>query len=331
MPAAPRPVFYDTLATGTPLNGDAIISESFTISGAGLSALITGENVLAVEVHQNAPDSDDIVFGMSVTVKFTNSPPVIVQQPGHRAVLDGRPVMLSVIVDGDPKPSVQWFVGDTIMPGATNAYLLFSAAYPTNAGTYWITASNTHGVVTSSHAVLTVLDDHDPPLVTSAIAQRELTNIIVSFTESILASTATNANHFELFQTTQPSNRLEVLNAALSGTSAAILTTAARVPGINYSLHVNGVRDNSSSANEIAPDTVVALKYHVDLIAVDQQTIWSYFQRGREPNSDWIANDSCLILIAAWWNRSLHWANVHHGLRTRMTASSCMFHSRRRP
>ena len=67
------PVTYSTLATTFPCNGDANCANAFTISGDLVTNLITGTNILAVEVHQYVTTSPDIVFGSSLTANFTYS------------------------------------------------------------------------------------------------------------------------------------------------------------------------------------------------------------------------------------------------------------------
>src|SRR6185436_1280778 len=56
------PVNYSTVATNTPLGGDAFL-ETFALP---MSALLNGTNVLAVEVHQQSPTSGDMVWGMGL-------------------------------------------------------------------------------------------------------------------------------------------------------------------------------------------------------------------------------------------------------------------------
>lgn len=287
MPAGPAPVNYDTLASSTPPGGDATSPDAFTLSGTGLTNLVSGDNVLAVEVHQNITNSNDIVFGSAVTWRFTNAPPIFVAQPASVTVMDGRPATLAATVEGNPTPSLQWFKESQAITSTTNASLHFAGAYPTNAGTYRLTATNTFGGLTSSNAVLTVLEDTNPPVIVSAVAQKNLTNIVISFSEPILSSTATVTNNYEVFQTSLPSNRLDVANVSLSGNSGIVLRTTTRIPGLNYSLRVNGIRDVSSVSNQIAPNSEVALSYQVDLIAVAALTTWKYFQAGVQPATNW--------------------------------------------
>jgi hypothetical protein len=59
-----------TLANGTPPGGDATTPDTFTIPGA---LFIVGTNVIAVEVHQSATNSSDIVFGLQLQAVFADS------------------------------------------------------------------------------------------------------------------------------------------------------------------------------------------------------------------------------------------------------------------
>lgn len=161
MPSTPTPIFYGTLATSSPSTGDSIFPETFILTGAALSNLLVGENVLAVEVHQNVTNSNDIVFGASATLKFTNSPPIFLSQPSDVSVFEGESATLLADTEGDPKPDLQWYRNGVAVLGATNTSLSFNVARVTNSGTYWLMASNSFGISTSSNAVLTV-ERNDP-------------------------------------------------------------------------------------------------------------------------------------------------------------------------
>ena len=83
MPAAPAEILNATLATGfscdgfpTQFAGDACTNcpTSFTVTGSAATNLITGENVLAVEVHNYRPNSPDLVFGSALSYVATLPP-----------------------------------------------------------------------------------------------------------------------------------------------------------------------------------------------------------------------------------------------------------------
>ncbi len=292
MPAPPASVSYDTLATATPAGGDATAADVFSFSGDALTNFVTGTNVIAVEVHQNALNSDDVVFGAGMTVTFTNSPPVLVQAPVDTQVVDGRAVSLSAVVGGEPAPALQWYKDGVALRDSTNTSLSFSRAVPSDAGLYQLEATNTLGRLLSPAARLTVLADTNPPTLLSVLAQKNLTNVQVSFSEAVDFSTAANTNNYALFQAALPANRLRVLNAVPSGNWIVLLTTEPRLPNRNYTLEVTGVRDISSSSNAIPVNAParLPLHYEVDLVSVDAQTLWSYTD-GYPVPTNWAAID----------------------------------------
>jgi hypothetical protein len=65
MPGAPTNIAYATFATGTPSGGDATSWDVFSIPATNA---IAGDNVLAVEVHQNSSSSSDILFGAALSI-----------------------------------------------------------------------------------------------------------------------------------------------------------------------------------------------------------------------------------------------------------------------
>ena len=68
MPTEPTPILSTTLATGfTCVGGDATCPAIFTLTGDPLTNLVSGVNVLAVEVHNYNAKSPDIVFGSALS------------------------------------------------------------------------------------------------------------------------------------------------------------------------------------------------------------------------------------------------------------------------
>ncbi|MFO1457797.1 MAG: phosphodiester glycosidase family protein [Verrucomicrobiota bacterium] len=75
MEDAPAPISNSTLATGYPCLGDADCLDEFSIGAPVSNALVSGDNVLAVEVHNYNPRSADITFGLSLVVGNSISVP----------------------------------------------------------------------------------------------------------------------------------------------------------------------------------------------------------------------------------------------------------------
>src|SRR6266446_1568249 len=87
LPAAPTVITYTTLTTASPCTGDATCPDVFTISGDLITNLVTGDNVLAAEVHQVSTTSSDIVFGSALfstspsSTMASNNPPTLSVPP----------------------------------------------------------------------------------------------------------------------------------------------------------------------------------------------------------------------------------------------------------
>jgi hypothetical protein len=92
MPPAPFEIKYGTLATN--YNGGAAPSDN-TIDRTNLSSsfLVTGTNIVAVEIHQQAQSSSDLSFDFALTgnVRTAISPPIITRSPTNQTVMANLP------------------------------------------------------------------------------------------------------------------------------------------------------------------------------------------------------------------------------------------------
>ena len=77
MAAAPAVINNATFATATPCSGDATCPDTIVLSGPLVTTnLLSGDNVLAVEVHNRGATSHDVTFGLNalVTVPYSFRP-----------------------------------------------------------------------------------------------------------------------------------------------------------------------------------------------------------------------------------------------------------------
>ena len=147
------PILFDTPATGGPgVKGQA------ELAGFSAGALVIGTNLLAVETHQTAGDTNDMVFGLSLLastqfpVVFTDS-----TQPTNRNVVAGRPTTFVAEVVGSPPLSYQWYKDGQPITGATNASFTINSVLPSDAGSYQVRVSNSLSTdVPSRSAILSV-------------------------------------------------------------------------------------------------------------------------------------------------------------------------------
>jgi exopolysaccharide biosynthesis protein len=87
LPPAPTPILNANLASAYNCGGDATCPVLFSLAGSTVTNLVSGDNVIAVEVHNYNIASPDITFGTALT--FTEPytlPPQLSIAPGQGAV-----------------------------------------------------------------------------------------------------------------------------------------------------------------------------------------------------------------------------------------------------
>lgn len=119
--------------------------------------VVTGENVLAVEVHQVDSSSSDIAFAMALAaVPPEVGPAVIRRNPVNQFAVQGETAVFSPEVGGTTPLNFQWFFNGTAIPHATNLFLTVSNVTEAEDGHYHLQVSNQFNVETSSPARLRV-------------------------------------------------------------------------------------------------------------------------------------------------------------------------------
>jgi sugar lactone lactonase YvrE len=97
--------------------------------------------------------------------------PVFTQEPSGQSVVPGGAVTLDANANGIPAPTYQWYLNGTPISGATMSSYLIPSAQASDAGNYFISASNSAGLVFSSLAVLQV-GTASAPVITRAPASQ---------------------------------------------------------------------------------------------------------------------------------------------------------------
>jgi alpha-tubulin suppressor-like RCC1 family protein/uncharacterized protein YjbI with pentapeptide repeats len=110
--------------------------------------------------------------------------PYIARQPLNRATYSGMNTFLSVGVVGTPPLSLQWQCNGTNCATTTDGVLRLTNVQPANAGNYIVTVSSARGTVTSSSAMLEVLQS--PPIINSQPAGQ----VVAAGSNVVLAVTA---------------------------------------------------------------------------------------------------------------------------------------------
>ncbi|MFZ0826187.1 MAG: beta-galactosidase GalA [Verrucomicrobiia bacterium] len=169
-------------------------------------------------------------------------------------VFAGTPVTFAASVSGASPLYLQWQFnnggGYASLAGANTNTLAFSAAV-TNSGSYQLVLTNSYGAVTSTPVTLSVTLDTNPPVALRGF-NLGTTNMEVDFSKALDAASATSVVNYVF------SNGLAITGASLAANgTTVILTTAPLVYGSNYTLVINGIRDQAVPPNAIAPNTLV--------------------------------------------------------------------------
>ncbi len=142
-------ITYGSAATGGPATlGRA---ENLTLPPA---ALVVGDNLLGVEVHQAAATPAELAFGLKL-VATDSLPPAIEDpsQPADRTVVEGESTSFTVGNGLGTVPlSFQWFKDDLAIDGATSAVLTIPVVLDTDAGLYRVEITNATGAKAVSRA-----------------------------------------------------------------------------------------------------------------------------------------------------------------------------------
>ena len=141
------------------LNADGSLDDTFQTEGNGVNGYVLS--------FAAQPDGNILIGGQFTSVNGTarnfvarlmgGTLPYFLDEPQSRTAELGCDVRFRARAAGFPSPARQWYCEDRQVPDATNALLHLSCLQATNAGTYWIVASNAVGSVTSAPIKLSVI------------------------------------------------------------------------------------------------------------------------------------------------------------------------------
>jgi len=196
----------------------------------------------------------DAVFDLGLASATVPSITQLAVSPTNN-VVGGMAVTFTASVTGAQPLHFQWQFNNgggyaNILGSNTNTLALTAAI--TNTGSYELVVTNSYGAVTSAPVPLSVTLDTNPPVVLRSF-NIGTTSVEVDFSKGLEAASATAVANYAL------TNGTAISGASLSvnGTTV-ILTTAPLVYGSNYTLVINGVRDQAIPPNTIATNTLVS-------------------------------------------------------------------------
>lgn len=149
------------------------------------SALVEGDNVLAVEVHQSGATSSDVAFAMNLILINPFSPVILNNNlPADVSVIENRPFTLRCVADASPPIAFQWVKDDVDITGANSPTYTVARATAADIGGYYCRVSNPVGSTNSRTATVAVTEDETSPEMIGAIAG-DFVSVTVQFDETM--------------------------------------------------------------------------------------------------------------------------------------------------
>lgn len=281
-----------TFSAATFFPGPTTEGQLDVVTFTNLSALRNGANLIAVEVHQSANPSSDMVFGMKL-MAFSPQTLTITNQPQSQSLAVGETLTLTVGVSGGPV-AYQWQKNGVNLSGATNA-TYSQVNIPLNAaGDYRVIVTNVLSTNISSIAAITVgVDNMGPELVKALInagingslnVPTNVPNYInVVFNEQLsTAGASRNTNNYRLVSVANPAQTYVPYNVLGGGTILnGVLLYVGDLsfdPRGSYYLIVNNVSD--VRGNNINPNSTIGVGLLVVTNLAQISDTWSYYDCG---------------------------------------------------
>lgn len=219
-----------------------------------------------------------------VTYRDNREPiaPVITVPPASVTVTEGNSFTLTAGVSGAVSATYQWTKDGVDIPGANgSSYTAVAVAgVGGNGGSYRLRVSNPNGTATSAPALVTVVPDLLPPVVTRVTSGADGTTVTLLFSKQLSAAGT---------YTFDPPVA-DVTAAFSNGANNATVTviSAARALTRPYRLTVADARDNRVSQNFMSPNPLI-----VDLTGVTPVLgwaapgSWNYSTNSQAANPNW--------------------------------------------
>jgi hypothetical protein len=206
----------------------------------------------------------------------------------------------------------QWLRDGVALSGATNIQLLLPTAHPSLAGGYRLVSSNAFGVNTSAVATLTVPADVVAPVLVDATLTNGASAVLVTFSEPVSESTATNLAHYTLVP------GVTWLSAQLISPNQVLLLASGLDVQRDFTLTVSGILDRADAPNLIAPGSSIRLRpnrlalptglMNVETVFVILMQNYPWAQVKNNPDCPFI---NSLLPVAAW-SENYHSPNDQH-------------------
>ena len=226
------------------------------------------------------------LMGFSIDVSPVG-PPTIARQPASQRALAGRTVYLDVVAY--PAATYQWQRNDVNIPGATGAVLSITNVQTANAGTYKVIVTNPGGTVTSSDAVLSVVNPED------LVHLNPLWSATPGIASYVTSTGGAGTPSERSFAYNAPSN--QVLVVQRSGNNYTIHVIDASTGTKLYNLKTNGI--------VLVVGSEVAGANGIGLVAIDVADDGAVYACNASPNASGgtsAPNTNKLFRVYRWAN-----------------------------
>ncbi len=307
--AAPTASHASLAAAANPLGEPVRIVHQVALdamtNGSG-NPLVSGQNTLAVSVHNNSTTSSDTVFGMSVYSSRIIAPCSPGITPTSLSSTECRNVTFNLTIPaecGVPAPTIQWYknvgVGEEIITGQTGTSLSLTNVQAADAGQYYARLVNSVASADSAHATLTVTPDTTGPVIVSFVAPATPDNEwLVTFDEPVQPFGGADDNLTYLISTADDSVVFEIQTATFEPNNPAqirLKTTESRVVGASYKYTIP-VEGNSGYAdackgNITPPGASGPILQTINVLDWTDGRDWRYNQSGADQGTAWQASN----------------------------------------
>lgn len=194
-----------------------------------------------IGIYNRALTAGEIqVLWQATSLGHCPKPPVFLQSLPNLLAAVGSDVTLTAVVAGSQPASYQWYYGNIALTnnahhlGASSSQLTITNIQTTDAGNYWLVASNIAGVSTSSVATITV--GYAPSFLLQPVGQTNMTGSAITFLTAVSGSEPLSYQWYQ--NTTALTN-----DARRSDATSTNLTITDLVTGDsgNYTLRVSNV------------------------------------------------------------------------------------------
>jgi hypothetical protein len=169
-------------------------------------------------------------------------------------ITEGQPLTLDVDVFGNQPISFKWFIDGEEQDGEILGYWMSdNIPLSLNGSTVKVEVTNSLGTI-SSETTLFVNQDNESPTVLSAVASGLPYGVIVTYSEPVDESSATDIGNYSA------TGGITIGAASMLANNRVLLETSLWT-GTDYDLTISGVTDRAQSPNAVASTTVTISKF----------------------------------------------------------------------